>query len=115
MAYAIRIHAAGGPEALVYEEVSLPTPGAGEARVRHTAIGVNFIDTYHRSGLYPLPLPSSIGSEGCRRCRGRRQRRRLGEARRSRCLLRRRGGRVFDRARDAGRSTRQAAGRHRRP
>jgi len=63
MAHAIRIHAAGGPDALVYDEVSLPAPGAGEARVRHTAIGVNFIDTYHRSGLYPLTMPSGIGSE----------------------------------------------------
>ena len=63
MAHAIRIHAVGGPDALVYEEVTLPTPGPGEARVRHTAIGVNFIDTYHRSGLYPVTLPSGIGSE----------------------------------------------------
>ena len=63
MAHAIRIHAAGGPDALVYEEVTLSAPGPGEARVRHTAIGVNFIDTYHRSGLYPLQLPSGIGSE----------------------------------------------------
>ena len=63
MAHAIRIHATGGPEALVYEEVTLSSPGPGEARVRHTAIGVNFIDTYHRSGLYPVTLPSGIGSE----------------------------------------------------
>ena len=63
MAYAIRIHATGGPDALAYEEVTLSAPGAGEARVRHTAIGVNFIDTYHRSGLYPVTLPSGIGSE----------------------------------------------------
>jgi NADPH2:quinone reductase len=63
MPYAIRIHATGGPDALVYEEVKLANPGAGEARVRHTAIGVNFIDTYHRSGLYPMTLPSGIGSE----------------------------------------------------
>src|SRR2546430_13087966 len=64
MSHAIRIHAAGGPEALVYEEINIGAPGPGEARVRQTAIGVNFIDTYHRSGLYPLPLPSGIGSEG---------------------------------------------------
>jgi len=63
MAHAIRIHAAGGPDALVYEEISVPAPGAGEARVRQTAIGVNFLDTYHRSGLYPLTMPSGIGSE----------------------------------------------------
>jgi len=63
MPHAIRIHSPGGPEALVYEDVAVGAPGPGEARVRHTAIGVNFIDTYHRSGLYPLPLPSGIGSE----------------------------------------------------
>ena len=64
MPYAIRIHTAGGPEVLRYDEVTVGDPGPGEARIRHTAIGVNFIDTYHRSGLYKLPLPSGIGSEG---------------------------------------------------
>jgi NADPH2:quinone reductase len=63
MPHAVRIHATGGPEVLTYEEVAVGNPGRGEARVRHTAIGVNFIDTYHRSGLYKLPLPSGIGSE----------------------------------------------------
>jgi NADPH2:quinone reductase len=63
MAHAIRIHATGGPEVLQYEEVAVGTPGPGEARVRHTAIGVNYLDTYYRSGLYKLPLPSGIGSE----------------------------------------------------
>jgi NADPH2:quinone reductase len=63
MTRAIRIHATGGPEALQLDDVTLPPPGPGEARVRHTAIGVNFIDTYHRSGLYPLPMPAGIGSE----------------------------------------------------
>jgi NADPH2:quinone reductase len=63
MTRAIRIHATGGPDALQLDDVPLPTPGPGEALVRHSAIGVNFIDTYHRSGLYPLPLPSGIGSE----------------------------------------------------
>jgi NADPH2:quinone reductase len=63
MSHAIRIHATGGPEVLKYEEVSVGAPGPGEARVRHTAIGVNYIDTYHRSGLYPLTLPSGIGNE----------------------------------------------------
>jgi NADPH2:quinone reductase len=47
----------------VLEEITLPEPKAGEAKVRHHAIGVNFIDTYHRSGLYPVPLPSGLGSE----------------------------------------------------
>lgn len=63
MTRAIRIHAVGGPEAMQLDEVTLAPPAAGEARVRHTAIGVNYLDTYHRSGLYPLPLPAGIGSE----------------------------------------------------
>jgi NADPH:quinone reductase len=63
MTRAIRIHTTGGPEVMQFEEVAVPAPGAGEARVRHTAIGVNYIDTYHRSGLYPLSMPSGIGSE----------------------------------------------------
>ena len=63
MSFAIRFHQTGGPEVLQWEEVSVGDPGPGEARIRHTAIGVNFIDTYHRSGLYPLPLPSMIGRE----------------------------------------------------
>jgi NADPH2:quinone reductase len=60
---AIRIHEHGGPEVLRFETVDLPEPAAGEARIRHTAIGLNFIDTYHRSGLYPQDLPSGLGSE----------------------------------------------------
>lgn len=61
---AIRFHEVGGPEVLVLEDVSVAAPGPDEARVRHTAVGVNFIDTYHRSGLYPVPaLPSGIGVE----------------------------------------------------
>jgi NADPH:quinone reductase len=64
MPKAIRFHKTGGPEVLVYEDVEVGAPGPGQARVKHNAIGVNFIDTYHRSGLYPLPLPSGIGLEG---------------------------------------------------
>jgi NADPH2:quinone reductase len=64
MPHAIRFHQTGGPEVLEWDEVAVGDPGPGEARVRHTAVGVNFIDTYHRSGLYPLPLPSGIGVEG---------------------------------------------------
>ncbi|MFO1077723.1 MAG: quinone oxidoreductase [Planctomycetota bacterium] len=61
----IRIHETGGPERLWLEELPVPTPARGEVVVRHRAIGVNFLDCYHRSGLYPLPgLPSGIGSEG---------------------------------------------------
>ncbi len=64
MPKAIRIRQTGGPEVLRLEDVPLGDPGPGEARVRHTAVGVNFVDIYHRTGLYPLPLPSGIGAEG---------------------------------------------------
>jgi NADPH2:quinone reductase len=60
---AVRIHKTGGPEVLSYEDVDLPPPAPDQVQVRHTAIGVNFIDTYHRAGLYALPLPAIIGSE----------------------------------------------------
>src|ERR1700679_2567036 len=60
---AIRFEQPGGPEVLKFVDVDLPPPAPGQVRVRHTAIGVNFIDTYHRSGLYKLPLPSGLGSE----------------------------------------------------
>lgn len=63
MTSAIRIHKTGGPEVMQLEEVAVPAPGAGEARVRHTAIGVNYLDTYHRSGLYRLAMPAGIGTE----------------------------------------------------
>ena len=64
MPHAIRINAPGGPEVMRWEEVAVGDPGPGEARIRHTAVGVNYIDTYHRSGLYKLPMPSGFGSEG---------------------------------------------------
>ena len=60
---AIRFAKTGGPEVLALQEIELPPPGSGQVRVRHKAIGVNFIDTYHRSGLYKLPLPSGLGVE----------------------------------------------------
>jgi NADPH2:quinone reductase len=60
---AIRFENPGGSDVLRYVDVDLPPPAPGQVRVRHTAIGVNFIDTYHRTGLYPLPLPSGLGSE----------------------------------------------------
>ena len=63
MSRAIRIHSTGGPEVLCCEDVDVGSPAAGEAVVRHTAIGVNFIDTYHRSGLYPQVLPATLGME----------------------------------------------------
>jgi NADPH:quinone reductase len=63
MAHAIRIHQPGGPEVMQWEEITTGDPGPGQARVRHTAVGVNYIDTYHRSGLYKLPMPTGLGSE----------------------------------------------------
>jgi NADPH2:quinone reductase len=65
MNHAIRVHEYGGPEALVWEEVPVPAPKAGEALVRHKAIGLNYIDVYFRTGLYKAPsLPATIGMEG---------------------------------------------------
>ena len=60
---AIRIHEYGGPDVLRWEEIEVPEPGEGEAMIRHTAIGLNFIDVYHRTGLYPMELPAGLGSE----------------------------------------------------
>lgn len=60
---AIRVHEHGGPEVMKIEEVEVREPGPGEVRVRNRAVGVNFIDTYHRTGLYPLDLPHGIGTE----------------------------------------------------
>lgn len=64
MPQAIRFYQTGGPEVLRWESVEVPAPAPGEAQVRHHAVGLNYIDTYHRSGLYPVPLPSGIGLEG---------------------------------------------------
>ncbi len=64
MPHAIRIHAYGGPEVMRWEEVELPAPRKGEVLLRHTAIGLNFIDCYERSGLYPGQLPLVLGREG---------------------------------------------------
>lgn len=64
MPHAIRIHQTGGPDVLCWEALDLAGPAPGEARVRHHAVGLNYIDVYHRTGLYPLPLPSGIGLEG---------------------------------------------------
>jgi NADPH2:quinone reductase len=63
MPHAIRFHETGGPEVLVWEEVDVGQPGPGDARVRHTAIGLNYVDTYVRSGAYPASLPSGLGTE----------------------------------------------------
>jgi NADPH2:quinone reductase len=61
--YRIDFNRTGGPEVLEREPITLATPGPHQVRVRHEAIGLNFIDTYHRSGLYPLPLPCGLGNE----------------------------------------------------
>ena len=61
---AIRFEKTGGPEVLSWVDVALAAPGPGELQIRHTAIGLNYIDTYHRTGLYPVPLPAGIGLEG---------------------------------------------------
>ena len=64
MAKAVRYHKQGGPEVLQLDEVTVGDPGQGQVRIRHTAIGVNFVDTYQRSGLYPMQLPAVAGNEG---------------------------------------------------
>src|SRR5204862_7961931 len=64
MPYAIRLHEVGGPEKLRWDEVSSSEPKPGEVLVRNTAVDLNFIDTYHRSGLYPVALPATLGVEG---------------------------------------------------
>jgi NADPH2:quinone reductase len=64
MAKAIRYHKQGGPEVLQFDDVEVGDPAPGQVRIRHTAIGVNFVDTYQRSGLYPMPLPQTGGNEG---------------------------------------------------
>ncbi|HEY9445688.1 MAG TPA: quinone oxidoreductase [Burkholderiales bacterium] len=64
MPHAIRVYETGGPENMRWEEVEVGAPGPGQVRVRNTAVGLNFIDTYHRSGLYSVPMPVTLGSEG---------------------------------------------------
>ena len=61
MTHAIMIQQPGGPEEMRWEEVQVGAPGAGEVRLNQDAIGLNYIDCYHRSGLYPLPLPTRLG------------------------------------------------------
>jgi len=63
MPFAIRMRQVGGPEVMCWEEVEVGDPAPTEARVRHAAVGLNYIDIYHRTGLYPLPLPSGLGLE----------------------------------------------------
>lgn len=61
---AVRVHNYGGPEVLIFEDLPIPEPKTGEARVKIEASGVNFIDVYQRSGLYPLQTPFTLGMEG---------------------------------------------------
>jgi len=63
MSKAIRIHRAGGPEEMRYEEIDVAAPADGEVQLRHTAVGLNYIDVYDRTGLYPMPLPGGLGRE----------------------------------------------------
>ena len=63
MAKAVRFHKQGGPEVMQYDDVQVGDPGAGQVRIRHTAIGVNFVDVYQRSGLYPMQVPMVAGNE----------------------------------------------------
>jgi NADPH2:quinone reductase len=63
MTAVVRVHALGGPEALRVETLEVPAPAAGELQIRHKAIGINYIDVYHRTGVYPIKLPAVIGSE----------------------------------------------------
>ena len=64
MAHAIRVHESGGPEVLRWEEVEVGDPGPGEVKIRQRAAGLNFIDVYHRTGLYPQEMPFTPGVEG---------------------------------------------------
>ena len=63
MAKAVRFHETGGPEVLRYEHIEVGDPGAGQVRLRHEAVGLNFADTYFRCGLYPVPMPAGMGVE----------------------------------------------------
>src|ERR1700686_4239593 len=68
MVAAVRVHKAGGPEVLTYEDIQVPPPGPGQIRIKQYACGINYIDTYFRSGMYPPPPPQSLpfvaGNEG---------------------------------------------------
>ena len=65
MVQAIRFEKTGGPEVLTWQQVSVETPGPGQVRLKHTAVGLNYIDANNRSGLYQVPLPSGLAGEGC--------------------------------------------------
>ena len=114
MTHAIRFHKTGGPEVLVWEEVKLGKPGAGEARIRHTAVGLNFVDIYNRAGRLSGAVAERPRRRGCGRGRGSRLRRHRSQARRPRRLWRRADRRLCRGAADPGRSPAQTARQHRR-
>lgn len=66
-AKAVRLTSTGGPEVIAWTDIDLKKPGTGEVLVEHTAVGLNMIDTYHRSGLYPIPIPGGLGVEAAGR------------------------------------------------
>ena len=103
MPKAIRIHQQGGPEVMKWEDVQVGDPGPGEARVRHKACGLNFLDVYQRSGLYKIALPSGMGNEGAGVVEAVGAGRHARQGRRPRRLFRRRARRVFRGARHARR------------
>ena len=88
MPYAMRVYEYGGPEKLRWEQVQVGAPGEGQVLVRNTAVGLNFVDTYQRSGLYPMPLPFTPGVGRRGRGRGGRSQGEGVEGRRPRRLLR---------------------------
>ena len=103
MANAVRFYQTGGPEVLKYESVAVPKPGPGEVHIRHVAVGLNYADTYFRTGYYPAPLPNGIGVEASGTILRRGSRRDGFRARRSRHLHRQPAGRLQHRARHADR------------
>ena len=94
MSQAIRFYKTGGPQVPVWEEVEVGKPGPGEARVRQTAVGVNFVDIYIRTSLYPVALPSGLGTEAAGTVEEIGPQRHRSEGRRSRRLCGRRSGRM---------------------
>ena len=113
MPKAIRIHEYGGPEMLRWEEVEVGEPAPGQLRVRHAAVGLNYIDVYHRTGLYPLPsLPWTPGMEGRGPGRGGRRGRDRIQGRRPGRVCLPAGRRLRRGSADARRPGGGAAGRH---
>ena len=115
MAHAIRFEKPGSPDVLSWQQVEVGKPGQGQVRLRHKAVGLNYIDTYQRSGLYSLPLPSGLGSEGAGVVEEVGPRSQRSEAGRPRRLCRGADRRLRRRAGHASRPPGPAARRHYRP